>query len=384
LKLNVADKAALTRVSPDDLQVYLERHGWTLGYTLRSQLAEVWKTRVGEKTHEGEILVPKTRDVVDYSDRIGRILEVVANRLDKSQFDIWSELVSVRSDVVTVRVDPRHETEGRLPAEYAKSVIDGAYDLFLASACSALDPKPYFHARKPDGAVSWLEGLKMGLTRPGSYVFVFILESINDRLGADVMISLEDAPFNRRVLGTASNGLQGIVDAAEIHSKEGGFEGFVERVPRGVSANLCDAVVKIIDPDRVRAVDVSFSWAVKSTSLDVPREIAFEPSIRPTVEQAAEALKEQDPQHDITLVGFIHKLSRKQQTVSSGRIYLETLFFEGRRSVEIELDAETYHRAVVAHDRKRQVSFSGTLKKYGGRFRLDEPHNFRELESASE
>jgi hypothetical protein len=384
LKLNVADKAALTRVNPDDLQVYLERHGWALGYTLRSELAEVWKTSGMEGGHKGEILVPKTRDVVDYSDRIGRILAVVADRLNKSQFDIWSELVSVRSDVVTVRVDPRDETEGRLPAEYAKSVIDGAYDLFLASACSALDPKPYFHARKPDGAVSWLEGLKMGLTRPGSYVFVFILESVNDRLGEDATIPVEDAPFNRRVLGTASNGLQGIVDAAEIHSKEGGFAGFVERVPHGVSANLCDAVVKMIEPGRVRAVDVSFSWAIKSTSLDAPQEISLDPRIRPTVEQAAVALKEQDPIRDVTLVGFIHKLSRKQQTVASGRIYLETLFYEGTRSVEIELDAATYHRAVVAHDRKRQVSFSGTLKKYGGRFRLDDAHNFRELESSSE
>jgi hypothetical protein len=381
MKLNVADRSALSRVDPMDLEVYLSRHGWTLGYELKDRLAEVWRSNALESEHPSELIIPRSRDLIDYSDRVGRILAVLSDRLEKSQFDVWSDLVSARSDVVTIRLEPEDESEGRLPADYAKSVVDGAYDLFMASACSALDPKPYFHARKPDGAVSWLEGLKMGLTRPGSYMFVFILESVEGRLGADATIPLDHARFERRVLGTASVGLSGIVAAADIHSKEGGYDAFIERVPSGVSANLCEAVVKIIDPGQVKSVDFSFSWALRSTALDVPPRVDVAPGIRPIVEKAAEILKEQDPRPGVTLEGFIHKLSRKEYVAAPGKVHLETLVYEGTRSVEIELDAETYHKAVLAHDQKRRVSIAGTLRKYGGKNRLEDPHDFKTLET---
>ena len=380
MKLNVADRAALSRVSPEDLEVYLARHGWKLGYELKDRMAEVWKSGSQEPARHGELVVPKRRDLLDYADRVSGILSVLADRLEKSQFDVWSDLISVGSDMVTIRLEPENEAEGRLPAEYAKSVVDGAYDLFSASACSALDPKPYFHGRKPEEAIAWLEGLKMGLTRPGSYIFVFILDSVDGRLGEDTNIPLSDARYDRRVLGTASVALKGVVDSVEIHSRSGEFDAFLERVPSGVSANLCDAIVEIIDPERVRRVDFTFSWAIRSTSLDVPGRVVVAPEIRPTVEKAAEILKEQDPQRGVTLVGFIHTLSRKERAVASGKIHLDTLLYEGKRSIEIELDSDTYHRAVLAHDQQRRVSISGTLKKYGSRHRLDDPYDFKTVD----
>ncbi|MGH9918015.1 MAG: hypothetical protein ACRD6W_03950, partial [Nitrososphaerales archaeon] len=354
--------------------------GWSQTYQIENKLADVWRKTAGDA--DLETLVPTTRDAADYAERVARILSQLSRTEGRSQLDLWTDLISVSSDLFTVRVDPSGDQQGVLPADVAKAVIDGSLGILMSSACSAVAPKPYFRTRKPGEAATWVEGVKMGLTRPGSYVFVFIVDVPDPGLQSrDALetISLNDAPFNRKVLGKASQGLEAVRTAAQQQHDTQSFDGFLRGVDQGVSANLCDALESVLQPDDIRLVDFTFSWSLRAAALEVPRRVELSTSIVETISRASELLKAEAPPEEMQIEGYVTKLVRAQDVHELGEVTVDTLLDEGPRKVVIQLPRPAYEAAVDAHKRKRKIVCSGKVAKSGARFTLEEPHDFHEL-----
>lgn len=380
MRVNIVDVTSLSQVRPKDLGVYLRRHGWEQSYQIANKLADVWRRSafdVGEET-----LVPLSRDTADYAERISRILSQLARIEGRSQLDVWTDLVSVRSDLFTVRVEPSGGQEGVLPADVAKGVIDGSLGVLMSSACSAIAPKPYFRTRKPGEAATWVEGVRMGLTRPGSYVFVFMVDVPDPRLqsrDAMDMIPLVDAPFERKVLGKAAQGLDTVKHALRQQSETQSYDGFLSGVGMGISANLCDALESILQPDDLRVVDFSFSWSLRAAAIDVPMRVELPVSAVDALTRASELLKAEAPPEEMQIEGYVTKLVRPQHIHEMGEVTLDVLLDEGPRKVAIQLSRQDYEAALDAHKRKRKVVCSGNLAKNGPRYTLEAPRDFHEV-----
>lgn len=380
MKVNIVDGPSLTQVRPRDVGVYLKRHGWAQAYQIANGLADVWRKAADEVGQE--TLVPTTRDVSDYAERIARVLAQLAKIEGRSQLDLWMDLVSVSSDLFTVRVQPAGGQEGVLPADVAKGVIDGSLGVLMSSACSAVAPRPYFRTRKPGEAATWVEGVKMGLTRPGSYVFVFMVDvpdpGLQSREALET-IALNDAPFTRKVLGKAAQGLDAVRMAIGEESETHSFDGFLRGVDLGVSANLCDALESILQPEDLRLVDFTFSWSLRASALEVPSRVELSTSVVDTIIKASELLKAESPPEDMQVEGYVTKLVRPQAVHEKGEVTVDVLLDEGPRKVVIQLPKPQYEAAVDAHKRKRKVVCSGRLAKSGPRYTLEEPREFHEV-----
>jgi hypothetical protein len=380
MKVNIVDSPSLTQVRPRDVGIYLRRQGWTQSYQISNKLADVWRKAVG--SFEQEALVPTTRDVSDYAERISRILSQLAAVEGRSQLDLWTDLVSVSCDLFTVRVRPSGGQEGILPAEVAKGVIDGSLGVLMSSACSAVAPKPYFRTRKPGEAAAWAEGVKMGLTRPGSYVFVFMVDVPDPGLQSrDTLetIPLSDAPFARKVLGKAAQGLDAVRSAISYESETHSFERFIEGVEQGVSANLCDALESILQPEYLESVEFTFSWSLRAAAIEGPRRVELCASVVDTITKASEILKEGAQPEEAQVEGYVTKLVRAQDVHEKGEVTVDVLLDEGPRKVVIQLPKAQYEAAVDAHKRKRKVVCTGNLAKNGPRYTLEDPRDFQEL-----
>lgn len=380
MKVNIVDTPALSQIRPRDVGIYLRRRGWIQSYQIANKLADVWRKSVGEA--EEETLVPTVRDVPDYAERVARILSQLAKVEGRSQLDLWTDLVSVSCDLFTVRVQPARAQEGVLPVDVAKGVIDGSLGIMMSSACSAVAPKPYFRTRKPGEAATWVEGVKMGLTRPGSYVFVFMLDvpdpGLQSREALDT-ISLNDAPFSRRVLGKAAQALDTVRSAVQLQSETQSFDGFMRGVDFGVSANLCDALESVLQPDDLRLVDFSFSWSLRAAAIEVPLNVELSTSAVDTISRASELLKAEAPPEEMQIEGYVTKLVRPQDVHEKGEVTVDVLLDEGPRKVIVQLPRPQYEAAVDAHKRKRKIVCSGNLTKAGARFTLEDPRDFREV-----
>jgi len=181
------------------------------------------------------------------------------------------------------------------------------------------------------------------------------------------------------VTQTLAGALNSVRQAAEDAAATGKVDSFVHAVPRGVSANLCDALAGMGSfTEGDRSLDVQFSWSRNrplASEAEVPSKILFNPDVFPVLRQAAVYLKESSSREEFEIRGSVVKLERPEGA-DVGKATIHGLIDDHPRKVVVELADADYHEAVAAHDQDRFVRCSGVLVREGRGFRLREPYDF--------
>ena len=139
----------------------------------------------------------------------------------------------------------------------------------------------------------------------------------------------------------------------------------------GVSANLCEALVRIIEP--FPTLDVGVSWA-RTRPVAVTETVArFGRADAALLREAARSLRERAPRPEVRLHGFV-RLLKRGEAEDDGTIRLATDIDGQRQSVVAVLERADYERAVQAHRDRAPVVLAGDLERTGQRWRLLNPH----------
>jgi hypothetical protein len=356
LRATIRDSQTLALIRLEDVQAYLAAHGWK-NVRPSGEYASLYRRIIDD--HKHDLLVPSTNEIDDYPQRMSDIIRVLESLEDRSQIEIISDLASVRADVVRIRRPDA--IDGTIRLEDGASLMQSAYNMVLAAACSATSPKAYFQGKRPAKATDYIEKTRLGQTERGSFVLTVISPVPEKANQPDLFVA---EPFERQVIRTVADGLHSTVQAAEYRLKRADVSHFRETTENGVSANLLDAVLGLMGV-RHHTVDVNFAW---SPEIRVPEElqriITIDPEYFGIIEEASKQLKLQEPLPPIELFGVVEGLKRAQ-TMSGGHVTLST-FLDGRvRNVQMDVDAEFYDQAIVAHRIKRPVSCSGELVRLG-------------------
>jgi hypothetical protein len=112
----------------------------------------------------------------DYALRMGDLLAVLEAVEERSQLQIYTELLTVTADVIRIRIDDPELADGSLPIEQHVQIAHKARDLMLASACAATERRPVWHKRKPAQAIYHVRRIRIGQSGRGSYVISVISE----------------------------------------------------------------------------------------------------------------------------------------------------------------------------------------------------------------
>ena len=254
------DREAYEQLKPSDVAAYLRAEGWTQTEVVADRFS-AWTNQF--QNEEIELLLPVKRSLSDYAVRMSELVPLIALKEQRSQHEVIEDIHNSSTDVVRIRFQHLMAKDGTIPLKQGEALIAHAKEMMLAGACSTVQPKAYHATRRPDDAVQYMNQLRLGQTERGSYV-LNIISPVSPRLGQiDIFSDPIDEPFERQAVITLATALDALLKACNRAVPTPSAELFHEVVSKGVSANLCSAIVGMSGPtdvasDRLR---ISFSFA---------------------------------------------------------------------------------------------------------------------------
>lgn len=371
MKAVLRDAVLLKELRPLEIAAYLRSTGWT------QQTSVEGKWTVWVKDDAYEIVLPLQREFRDFALRMSEVLQLLEQVEGRSQLMIFNDLQTTGADIIRVRLVDPDLADGSISIdEYAKTAQQ-AREMMWAAACSAIQPKAVWPARRPAQATDYLKGVRIGQSERGSYVLTIHSRVAPFLRSGQGVLDLEE-PFPRQVVGGLSHALNAMQRAAE-QSAITGLQAFNDVIQEGVSANLCDAVTGLAGGslEHFRKVEISFSWSrSRPIAKPMPVLVSFQEDRMPFIAEAARLLRENSPIEGFDLQGPVVKLER-QEGQGKGRVTIFGFVEESPRKIAMWLEEPDYQMALEAHSKRQTISCSGTLKKAGRGFELQSVHSFR-------
>lgn len=362
MRVSIHDRGALLAVSPAALSAYARAAGWRRQEPYRAH-SDVY---VGEA--RPEIIVPRTERLGDYASVVAALIDTFASVAGQDELTVYRSLVTTDRDVVRVRA--AESEDGSVTLTAGVSLIDGAREMLLSAACSLREPQPVYRAGANREASELLNRVRLGQTDHGSFVVTLLTPVVPPPM--QLLIPDADdwnAPIERRMTVRLVEALTAVRQATE-RTAAGDEEAFGDAVAQGVSANLCEALVRLVEP--FPTLDVGVSWAQTRPLAIASNVVRFGQADAALLREAARSLRDRAPRPDVDLYGFVRLLKRGEAD-DDGIIGLATTIDGQRQSVKVVLERVDYERAIQAHHDRAPVVLNGDLDRIGQRWRLLNP-----------
>jgi hypothetical protein len=378
MKLDSGDYSILSLIHPSDITEYLFSRGWKM-LEVNPEKFSIWEYLNEEDGNNiFNILLPLNQKFKDYEIRVGEILKILEKVEKRQQIEILKDLQTIFADIVRVRKDTPETSQGTVPIEMGVQLVQQAKEMVLAAACSTVEPRPFFPSQKPKTALSYMDSVFMGQTEFGSYILPIISKLPLPYRGQQYL----SEPFERQVTQNLACALNLMSTTAQEYiektSPDNSIEIFKSTVEKGVSANLCEAVVEMsLFNDNYQDVEIGFTWSPKyQVDQDVPRKIVLKAETMPIFEKVADYLREFEPKENFAVYGPVLRLERSEES-AIGKITVQAFVLGSVRNIKIELAEPEYHVAIQAHDQQKNVYCTGTLQKEGRFYWLLDVHQLK-------
>ena len=362
MRVSIRDKGPLSEISPAALSAYARATGWTR----TDNYGDSSDVYVSDGLPE--IILPRTQRLGDYANVVSQLIDIFADVAGTDELSLYRDLVTADRDVIRVRA--AEGVDGAVSVGDGIDLVCGAHDMILAAACSLHDPRAVYRAGANKQATDFVRNIRMGQTEQGSFVVTLLTPVISPPMQKSFIPGLEhNDPIERKITRRLATALRATQHATE--SLVGGDSGsFFEAVDNGVSANLCEALVRLIEP--FTALDVSLTWA-RTHPMNTAREVVhFGKGDAPILREAARLFRDRGPQPDVQLYGFVQRLKRDKEE-TDGTITLRAYIDDRMQSVVSVLSQSDYSRAIKAHEQKALVVAEGDLERTGQRWHLLNP-----------
>lgn len=360
----------LSDISVPQVESYLVSKSWTNDGNIR-KVATVWHR---PDSNEAEVVLPLSPVVKDFKPRLTDALAALASYEKRSIVEVINDVVRFFANVITVRVIGADTVGGTIPINDGVLLISKAKELLYAAAMSMYTKKRQFTGTPPKDAKSYVDSLLLGQTEIGSYVVNVIapLDQVASTSGTD------HVPLAEAVTLNLVASLDALVSASDIYEVNKDPAVFELAIGKGVSANMCDALLGFSGTKRNRAFEISISGAAGPMFEGETRIFSFDANQVEALQKASGYYKDDYILYDREIWGFVKKLHRPTGE-EVGTITVEAAVGEIERSIQIQLGPEDYHNGVLAHDKKSVVKCRGDIHVKSRSAKLLNPTNFEVL-----
>lgn len=377
MKQNASQQHLLRLINPTKLRYYLKDVGWSEESTQKKAMMKFRSPRaIGNNDEFVNIFIPTDDKLIDYARTIEYALNVLSAFEKRPSSDIIYQILNFADCLKTKILEAR---AGMIPLNQGIFLYRSVLDLITFSACGEFDPLKKF-PRKMEKASKYAETSLLGQSELGSYVANIFLPL--GRHPPDYPWVAVD-PFPRKVVLRILRGLGDLADSV----KDRNVDPIINNYKKGFNANMCDAVINIINSGMGNKVIMS---AILEPAFDVPDDIStnfvLNPSDKHYLNDAVNILEEGTPhEEERSFIGYVKLLSRPEER-EKGVIVLISPDPITNRSINIrmELSPSDYHKAVDAHDLKLYVKVRGILEKVGYRWSLKDAHDLEVFDKDSE
>lgn len=380
MKLRIVDEHALSSPSPRNVRLYLRSKGWERSTPARAK-PDIWARGTAEGTYE--VIAPSHRGAPDFSERIGELLRTLSIAEDRSELDILRDISTLSFDIQYIRI--LHDSPpGTAPIEDASDALAAAETLLAAAATTVENPRLVLPTRRSRRTAEFIEKVLAGPTTEGSYV-MSIWVPVPPRLTQEedsILFDATDEPFERTATKQLLRATSAVRAASgEVLESDAGLDAFIAREADGVSANLCEALVKLAG-EHETGVEIRFAWALDRPIVHPDPLVRFEDDLIPIVKEAARELRSTLPEDDARIRGSIVRLHREER-LGHGEVTIAGVVSddpsERLRRVNVDLSEEDYAKAIEAHQNFSDVEIVGSLLQRGTRTYLTASRGFAVL-----
>lgn len=341
-----------TLITPIGLRDYAKSQGWI-------QVKDAAINRLYVMTNPRfelrQLVFPMDMTAPDYSDAVMLTVEKLSTLEERSQQAVIKSLLEVGDDGIAFRVTTARRGELSLPLAFAGSMVAGAQQMLLASACTVLKPQAHHPRLSRTEAQQLLETAKFRHTEAGS----FVLNVSCPVQGLDVQTSLlpdeGQTPFARRTTLTLIRSLRELITSIETDSLD-------ELIARAkidggsvVSSNLCEAITRLEDETLRNSIEIGISWAA---CMPRPEEeprisvVRIQHDYFARIEEVRRKLRSNEQHQEDVFPGTVERLDGEMglDGKRSGEVILSILTPDGEQvRVRANLDAQQYEKADRAH-----------------------------------
>jgi hypothetical protein len=369
MKASVRDLDLLNELQPLRVLEYLRANGWR-------EEARIGKGSYWDKstqTERLEVLLPLDHGLDDFALRMAELLSVLEKAEYRSQPEILEDLLTFGADIIRSYL-PSASGDGSITLDKGPKLYEETRNLMLAAACSAMYPKPVFPKRKPDRALEYIKHARFGPSKKGSYI-ITVISPVPPRLQAQGQLFDDDTePFERRTVRILSEALLAINSATQEAAFSKTPDALLSAVQRGVSANLCEAILGMHEGGGERGIDFSFFWSpTRGTPIGAPKNVSLEPGVMPYLQEAIRIFKESSSIEGVEVIGIVHRMERSE---AGGRVSIVGTVDGSPRSIVMDLEEPAHSKAVEAYNERLTVVCTGDLIKEGRALVLKNPRNF--------
>lgn len=374
----------------DQLIKYLKKENWYLS----SDSNDYWDVYKNNKfldlyDQHIEIVIPKNKKAVDINKYINNTLALLSKLTDKSVNLVQQTIKGNNKDILRVRNLTTDET---ISIDIANRQITRINQLFLFSASSEIDPKPYYD-KANSKAKSITKQCQFGHTFRGSFGFnievpliqnqiIFAQQSFFESSTIDEdQQPLHIPPFERRVLERVMRGLSNLQKVEQTQDPQH----IANHYGSGLNANMCRSLIEMTKKNQ------TLEWTVEwSNSLAPTKDVASLEPLIITPQSQSYLRASIDQLHDLKpeieyleghVIGFHSDGNPQINSYLNRSIVLkwENRPHKRSRRIIIVLNKEDYLNATDAHKQWKKVSVLGIVQYIGSAWRVLQPRDFKIL-----
>lgn len=378
------NERSLRSVSRTALAAYLRMHDWTkvADWTDR---ATVYSKTVNER--EQRIWVPIRETFADYADNMERSIQLLALVENRAPDVILAELQSTASD--SIRVATLHrQSEHVLSLQDAGLLFRDSLAMITAAARSVKKPRRAFRGALPTDAAAYLKSISVAPTAFSAFDLTLLspippLYGVGSHSARVRQMSFEH-PFARRAVLRLKNGLSATQKAVADVKTHGKFTSFDNAVQEGVSANLCDAVVGLVQLSEEfgDGLSVNVRWApTRPLNGNQLVSIPFSAHDAAIIREAGDRLRARASYTDEHVIADVARLEREPEEFDGHAQLLAEIDDQSRR-LSVTFEPTDFNAVLAAFRERRRIELDGDLHPAGRGYELRNPRNVRLLEES--
>lgn len=351
--------ATLRQLRLSHVRAYAERRGWWRGETFRDRVVIF-----GRRTNSlDQLLVPLNPDISDFTEMMLRVVQQLAADEGQSPARVLLDLLSLDVDTIRFSVRSPVTDRGTLPLEQGLALLDGARRSLLAAACSVLAPESRYHRRMSrTEAENFVDACEIGQTEKGSYT-VTLRAPVGLTDSPSAAVESVQVPFARKATQTLALSVARVAHAIDEDRVDSVLETPAGAAP--VTANLCEALLKMQPERENSALAFSVSWAASFPAPNASGTVVLRNEHFPLINVMSHRLRGEVAPQAAEFIGHVDELRGElgDDGRRRGEVRLTVYHEDEAVKATADLNAEQYESAARAHMAGQRVVVRGVLNR---------------------
>lgn len=349
-----------SEIEPTDLKDFLKSRGWKL-------IDEAFKDGLYAFNHEQykrrQLIFPINDSELDYKDCIETTINKLVDIENTSLRFIMTELFEMKDDAIGFRIVDHRDENAFIPLNYAVKAINGAKDMLLSAACSALKPQVHHPKMNRKEAQELIDKSRFRHTEVGSFIIKVSTPVKSMDLQTDVF---KNTPFVRQATLIINKSISQLVTAIQTDKIEQLITDVKSEEKPLLSSNICKALINFQEENDKSDLHLNFKWAsIIERPSNIVDSIKIQKDYYSRIEDIRKELKTQERDREDIFIGTVAALAGDFNDTDKreGDVLLD-LYKKGEESIRVRanLKAEWHHLAIEAYENAGKfIQITGNL-----------------------